>query len=146
MSQPVVEPSEATHTDYVEERVSSEEEEDIFFEMEEPEIPGEEVTVDLDTASLKDKPSQSAQTQEEVLPVEGAEEAHVEFTEEETLPEEVRYTLSEAEKEAAKPSLVGTQEQVVEPQAAETFETGVSFPFKMSASILIYHLSCTLKC
>ena len=129
MSQPTVEPSEMTHTDYVEERVSSEEEEDIFFETEEPEIPGEEVTVDLGTAALKDKPSQSALTLEEILSVEGAEEAHIEFTEEETLPEEVRYTLSEAEKEAAKPSLVGTQEQVVEPQAAETFETGVSFFF-----------------
>ena len=69
--------------------------------------------------------------QEEVLSVEGAEEAHVEFTEEETLPEEVQYTLSEAQKDAPEPSLVGTQEQVVEPQAAETFETGVS---------LIYHL------
>ena len=66
--------------------------------------------------------------QEEVLSVEGAEEAHVEFTEEETVPEEVQYSLSEALKEAPKPSLVGTQEQVLEPQAAETFETDVSVP------------------
>ena len=66
------------------------------------------------------------------MSVEGAEEAHVEFTEEETLPEEVAYSLTEAQKEAAQPSLVGTQEQVVEPQAAETFETGVSFMSKHS--------------
>ncbi len=63
MSEPTVQQSEMTHTDFVEERVQSEEEEDIFFETEEPEIPGQEVTVDLGTAQLKDKPSQSALTQ-----------------------------------------------------------------------------------
>ena len=63
MSQSTVEPSEMTHTDFVEERVSSEEEEDIFFETEEPEIPGEEVKVSLGQAEAKDKPSQSALTQ-----------------------------------------------------------------------------------
>ncbi len=60
------------------------------------------------------------------MSVEGAEEAHVEFTEEETAPEEVRYSLGEAQKESAKPSLVGTQEQVVEPEAGESFESTVS--------------------
>ena len=63
MSQPTVKPSETTHTDFVEERILSEEEDDIFFETEEPEIPGEEVVVSLSTAELKDKPSQSARTQ-----------------------------------------------------------------------------------
>ncbi len=68
MSEPTVEPSEMTHTDFVEEKVQSEEEEDIFFETEEPEIPGEEVTVDLGTAELQDKPSQSALTQVSEVP------------------------------------------------------------------------------
>ena len=44
LSQPTIEPSETSHIDFVEERVSSEEEEDIFFETEEPELEGEPVS------------------------------------------------------------------------------------------------------
>ena len=117
-----VDEAKLAHVDYTEERHSEEEEEDIFFETAEPEIPGEEVVVTLDTPIVSAKAENLAPTLETRLSLGDTEDANAEFEITETKAEKVVVVLEKAEKKERRLSMASVQEHVTIPQVTDTLQ------------------------
>lgn len=88
---------ELSMVSHIEDYLSPEEEEDIFFEAHEPALEGADTPAATRVADTTQRESMLTKTLEEQLAVEGTEEANVEFTQEQPDEQEIRVDLGAAQ-------------------------------------------------